>query len=232
MLCRHNPFAISICKPRNRNHANAVLVVATVSRAEADAPPRLPHVSTRLAKHSLSSSHLACFGQSRRVSYLIHALLGRNGIGARHHLDKSVALLMGDDARLHPAKALEYVANLTLRPASTTYEQCATENANVKAAGDRPPVLMCMDNVAHVMLDSKYQILNEAGKLTSVHSHDLALVKHFHDLLSGAASLPNGGTVLAATSASDAPKSEAMDVGIAVAETRQDPEMRADQISL
>lgn len=80
---------------------------------------------------------------------------------------------------------------------------------------------MCMDNIAHVMLQSKYQVLNAQGKMTTVHSHDLALVKHFLDYLSGAQTLPNGGVVIAATSGSDAPTAEAMDVGIAVAETRQ-----------
>jgi small subunit ribosomal protein S29 len=87
--------------------------------------------------------------------------------------------------------------------------------------GKRPPVMMCLDNLTHVTLKSKYQVLDQAGKLTQVHAHDLALIQHFLSHLSGATSLPNGGVVLAATSASDAPRSDAMDVGIAVAETRQ-----------
>jgi small subunit ribosomal protein S29 len=103
------------------------------------------------------------------------------------------------------------------------WREITKENStiNVENAGRRPPVLMCLDNMAHVMQNSKYQILNEAGKLTPIHAHDLVLVKHFFNQLSGASSLPNGGMVLAATSASDAPNSEAMDVGIAMAETRQ-----------
>ena len=81
--------------------------------------------------------------------------------------------------------------------------------------------MMCLDNMAHVMLESKYQVLNSAGKLVNVHAHDLALVKYFLAHLSGTSTLPNGGMILAATSASDAPKAEAMDVGIAIAETAQ-----------
>jgi small subunit ribosomal protein S29 len=97
----------------------------------------------------------------------------------------------------------------------------ANSSITDKKIGQRPPVLMCLDNMAHVMVNSKYQILNEAGKLAPVHAHDLVLVKHFFDHISGKAELANGGMFLAATSASDAPKSDAMDVGIAIAETRQ-----------
>jgi small subunit ribosomal protein S29 len=97
----------------------------------------------------------------------------------------------------------------------------SNSSVDIANAGQRPPILMCLDNMAHVMANSKYQILNEAGGLTSVHAHDLTLVKHFLVRLSGKTQLPNGGMVLAATSASDAPKSEAMEVGIAMAETRQ-----------
>jgi small subunit ribosomal protein S29 len=97
----------------------------------------------------------------------------------------------------------------------------ANSSIDGKALGERPPVLLCLDNMAHVMVNSKYQVLNEAGKLSPVHALDLAIVKHFFDLISGTTSLPNGGMILAATSASDAPRSEAMEVGIAIAETKQ-----------
>lgn len=97
----------------------------------------------------------------------------------------------------------------------------ANSEIDVKKVGERPPVMMCLDNMAHVMLESKYAVLDAQGEMVPVHSHDLALVKHFLDHLSGVSTLGNGGVILAATSASDAPKAEAMDVGLAIAETRQ-----------
>ncbi|KIV99160.1 uncharacterized protein PV09_09115 [Verruconis gallopava] len=100
-------------------------------------------------------------------------------------------------------------------------ELTKTNSSINAAAGERPPVLLCLDNMSHVMTESQYKVLNDAGKLTSVHAHDLALVNHFAQHLSGAAQFPNGGMVLAATSASDGAKADAMCVGISIAETRQ-----------
>lgn len=51
-----------------------------------------------------------------------------------------------------------------------------------------------------------------------IHAHDLTIVRHFVDHLSGAKQLPNGGVVLAATSKSNAPASPAMDFRINSAE--------------
>ena len=48
-----------------------------------------------------------------------------------------------------------------------------------------------------------------------VHAHDLALVKVFMDYLSGASPLPNGGLVLAATSASNPPPNPSLDLALA-----------------
>lgn len=53
-----------------------------------------------------------------------------------------------------------------------------------------------------------------------IHSFDLTLIRHFVDLLSGTTSLPNGGLILAATSASNSPANPALDFSIQVAEAR------------
>lgn len=85
----------------------------------------------------------------------------------------------------------------------------------------RPPILMTIDNASHFMTTSHYNTVDENGKLHPIHAHDLSIVKHFMDYLSGSRQLPNGGTVLAATSGSDHAKSDALDVSIAMAEARQ-----------
>ena len=87
--------------------------------------------------------------------------------------------------------------------------------------GKRPPLMLCIDNLAYLLKNSKYKTVDEKGKVVPIHALDFVQIKHFTDLLSGAATLPNGGIVLAATSASDAPRSDAMNVGIAMAEARQ-----------
>lgn len=59
----------------------------------------------------------------------------------------------------------------------------------------RPPVFVGMDGVDQAMRMSAYL----DPEVSHIHAHDLALVRNFMDLLSGKISLPNGGTVLAAT---------------------------------
>jgi small subunit ribosomal protein S29 len=54
-----------------------------------------------------------------------------------------------------------------------------------------------------------------------VHAHDLTLIRHFVDHLSGLKKLPNGGVVLGSTSQSNAPTSAALDFCIEVAEAKQ-----------
>ncbi|QDS72906.1 hypothetical protein FKW77_007814 [Venturia effusa] len=88
----------------------------------------------------------------------------------------------------------------------------------------RPPVLYCIDNISHIMGDSKYTVLDEEQKLRPIHAHDFALIKHFIDHLSGERELANGGMVLAATSLSEHIKSAALDTVIKAAEARQQNE--------
>ena len=64
-----------------------------------------------------------------------------------------------------------------------------------------------------------------------IHAHDLALVKVFLGYFTGASPLPNGGLILAATSASNAPPNPSLDLALAMLEaskTSQSPAQSAD----
>lgn len=71
----------------------------------------------------------------------------------------------------------------------------------------RPPVLLTLDSLNFAMGNTTY--LN--AELQNIHAHDLALVRQYMDILSGAESLPNGGAVIAATTESNKPASPALD---------------------
>lgn len=77
-------------------------------------------------------------------------------------------------------------------------------------AAKNPPVLVCLDSLSNIMQNSFYR----APDYSLIHSHDLAIVRHFVDLLSGTKKLPNGGAILAATSRSHAPISKSMELAL------------------
>lgn len=77
-------------------------------------------------------------------------------------------------------------------------------------AKGRPPVLMTVDGLQHIMDHSDYR--NPEFEL--IHAHDLAAVKLFVDYLSGSRKLTNGGAVFAATSQSNTKHSYAIDMAI------------------
>jgi small subunit ribosomal protein S29 len=81
----------------------------------------------------------------------------------------------------------------------------------------RPLVLLAVDGLSHIMRHSEYM----SAEVKPVHAHDLTIVRHFIDHLSGQKQLPNGGLVLGATSQSNSPTSAALDFCIEVAEARQ-----------
>ncbi|KAF2832196.1 hypothetical protein CC86DRAFT_313067 [Ophiobolus disseminans] len=81
----------------------------------------------------------------------------------------------------------------------------------------RPPILLAVDGLSHAMRNSEYL----SADVKPVHAHDLTLIRHFIDHLSGAKKLPNGGLVLGSTSQSNSPKAAALDYSIEVAEARQ-----------
>ncbi|KAH4004870.1 hypothetical protein HBI13_025480 [Parastagonospora nodorum] len=81
----------------------------------------------------------------------------------------------------------------------------------------RPPIVLAIDSLSHIMRNSEYL----SADVKPIHAHDLTLIRHFMDHLSGAKKLPNGGVVLGATSQSNSPTSPALDFCIQVAEARQ-----------
>ncbi|KXL44523.1 hypothetical protein M433DRAFT_68167 [Acidomyces richmondensis BFW] len=88
---------------------------------------------------------------------------------------------------------------------------------------DRPPVFISMDGVEHIMRLSAY--LDADANL--IHAHKLAIVRDFVSLLAGKIALPNGGVVLASTSASSKPATPTFDHFLAA----KDAENLADLIS-
>lgn len=78
----------------------------------------------------------------------------------------------------------------------------------------QPQVLLAAEGLSHIMQKSDY--LNADVK--PIHAHDLTIVRHFVDHLSGVKQLPNGGLILAATSKSNSPTSAAMEHRIKAAE--------------
>ncbi|OBT77886.1 hypothetical protein VF21_03206 [Pseudogymnoascus sp. 05NY08] len=70
------------------------------------------------------------------------------------------------------------------------------------------PILLAADGLNHMMALSSYR----APDFSQVHAHDLVLIKHFVDHISGAKTLPNGGAVVAATTSGNVPKAEAMNL--------------------
>lgn len=81
----------------------------------------------------------------------------------------------------------------------------------------RPPLLLCIDGLAHTMKPSAYR--NPAFAL--IHAHDLAILKWFMGHLSGASELPNGGMVLAAMSASNTSPNLSLDTALYELESLQ-----------
>lgn len=81
----------------------------------------------------------------------------------------------------------------------------------------RPPIIMALDGLVHVMRNTEY--LSADAK--PIHAHDLTLVRHFMDHLSGKTALPNGGIVLAAETKSNAPICQPLDYALVLAEAKQ-----------
>ncbi|RMY50606.1 hypothetical protein D0863_14830 [Hortaea werneckii] len=71
----------------------------------------------------------------------------------------------------------------------------------------RPPIFVSLDGLEYIMRDSAYL----SAEAQPVHAHDLLLARDFVNLLSGSTGLPNGGTVLAASSASNRPSVPTLD---------------------
>lgn len=83
-------------------------------------------------------------------------------------------------------------------------------------AEGRPPILMAIDGLEHVMQESKYR----SPEFELVHAHDLATIKLFMDYLGGSRKLANGGAIFAATTRSNSPKSYAIEAAMQQAHDR------------
>ncbi|KAF2842962.1 hypothetical protein M501DRAFT_925789 [Patellaria atrata CBS 101060] len=83
----------------------------------------------------------------------------------------------------------------------------------------RPPILLALDGLAHALINSHY-LTRDAQP---IHAHDLALVSFFLRYLraSPPTDLPNGGLVLAAMSASNAPSCPALRLAVSQSLARQ-----------
>jgi small subunit ribosomal protein S29 len=89
-------------------------------------------------------------------------------------------------------------------------------------AGGRPPILVAADSISHIFSPSHYKTLDENEKLIPVHSFDLLLPRFFVDLLTGTKPLPSGGIVLGATSRSDFLPCKPLEIGIKLAQARNE----------
>ncbi|KAI1436784.1 mitochondrial ribosomal death-associated protein 3-domain-containing protein [Xylaria sp. CBS 124048] len=63
----------------------------------------------------------------------------------------------------------------------------------------RPPIVFCLDGLAHVMRVSEYR----APDFSLIHSYDLSLVRFFTDALGGKIEFPNGAAIIGITSRSN-----------------------------
>lgn len=74
----------------------------------------------------------------------------------------------------------------------------------------RPPLLFALDGLAFTMRVSDYR----STTFEPIHSHDLAIVRMFTDLLSGKIALPSGGAVIGATCRSNSARNPSMELAI------------------
>lgn len=109
---------------------------------------------------------------------------------------------------LPPDTTLERLANIGAQDADLAWRvwQALWTELQLPDA-KRPPVLFSLDGFDHVMRDSAYL----SPDLQPIHAHELALVKHFVDLLSGRSRLSNGGMILAAVSESNRASAQTLD---------------------
>lgn len=122
-----------------------------------------------------------------------------------------------------PGMTLDGLARLGMQDpaiAWTVFQALWTElTATGPAAGfekdfqSRPPLLVTVDGLSHWMKDTEYR----SADFKPVHAHDLVFVNHFLSLLkpgNGKPTLPNGGMLLYATSASNSPSIYSLEVAL------------------
>lgn len=92
------------------------------------------------------------------------------------------------------------------------------------AGTPRPPILFTADGLASIMRTSDYR----SQTFEPIHSHDLAIVRMFVDVLSGRTPLPSGGAAIAATCRSNAARNPSMELAINRQLARQQGTAEAD----
>lgn len=81
----------------------------------------------------------------------------------------------------------------------------------------RPPIILTLDGLSHINRISEYR----DPSYNPVHAHDLTLVGLFVDALSGKASMPNGGAVIASTSGNNFTRHPSQDLVLSQLEAGQ-----------
>ncbi|CAK7202362.1 hypothetical protein SEUCBS139899_005085 [Sporothrix eucalyptigena] len=124
-------------------------------------------------------------------------------------------------ARNHDKLANPVTAGSTLRDlinsakepdhAWAVFSALWSELTDAETSLPRPPVLITVDGLAHIMRTSDYR--NTAFE--PIHSHDLVLVRFLVDALGGATRFPHGAAILAATTYGNAPKNPSLDLALA-----------------
>lgn len=110
---------------------------------------------------------------------------------------------------IQPGITLARMAELGARDAELSWPVFQAFWTEITSEG-RPPILMALDGLNHIMRDSAYR----SPEFELIHAHDLTIVKAFVEYFSGMRQLPNGGAILAATTTGNNPSSYATSVAI------------------
>lgn len=110
-----------------------------------------------------------------------------------------LASLGASDPDIAPQTFSLLLSELTLPPSSLPPDQ------------HRPPLLLSMDSLAHAL---KPETAYRTASFKPIHALDLAVVDTFMGFLSGKTALPNGGLVLAVTSASNTLRNPSLDLAL------------------
>lgn len=110
---------------------------------------------------------------------------------------------------VEPTSSLTQLCELGARDPEVAWAFFQAFWTEITAKG-RPPILLTLDSIAHIMAPSLYR----SPEFELIHSHDLTIVKLFVEHLSGKLSLPNGGAVIGATARSHAPVSKSLDLAL------------------
>lgn len=132
---------------------------------------------------------------------------------SNEHILSKLTVVKSHDNLINPVAQGSTVLALadTAREADGAWAifQALWSELTVKGEG-RPPFLFALDGLSHIMKISDYR--SPAFEL--IHSHDLAIVGSFVDMLSGRTALPNGGAVIAAMSGNNSPRSPSVKLAL------------------